>query len=109
MPVPGRVPSVETGHTRTATRLPVPASGDACHMGSSDCRGRCALMRWALGSSLRFWRLVVALAILLMVFGVGQLRSAPVDAYPDFRPPPVEGQTEALGLSAVEVEQLIMF
>ena len=64
-------------------------------------------MRWALGSSLRFWRLVVALAILLMVFGVGQLRSAPVDAYPDFRPPSVEVQTEALGLSAVEVEQLI--
>ena len=64
-------------------------------------------MRWALGSSLRFWRLVVALAILLMVFGVGQLRSAPVDAYPDFMPPSVEVQTEALGLSAVEVEQLI--
>ena len=57
-------------------------------------------MRWALGSSLRFWRLVVALVILLMVFGVGQLRSAPVDAYPDFMPPSVEVQTEALGLSA---------
>jgi len=64
-------------------------------------------MRWVLGSSLRFWRLVVALAIGLMVFGLAQLRSAPVDVYPEFTPPSVEVQTEALGLSAVEVEQLI--
>jgi Cu/Ag efflux pump CusA len=64
-------------------------------------------MRWALGSSLRFGRLVIALAIGLVVFGITQLRSAPVDAYPDFTPPAVEIQTEALGLSAAEVEQLI--
>ena len=64
-------------------------------------------MRWALGSSLRFSRLVVALAIGLMVFGFSQLRSAPVDVYPDFTPPAVQIQTEALGLSAAEVEQLI--
>ncbi len=64
-------------------------------------------MRWVLASSLRFWRLVVALAIGLMVFGLSQLRSAPVDVYPEFMPPSVEVQTEALGLSAVEVEQLI--
>src|ERR1043166_4111021 len=64
-------------------------------------------MRWALGSSLRFGRLVIAVAIGLMVFGVAQLRSAPVDVYPEFTPPAVEIQTEALGLSAAEVEQLI--
>jgi Cu/Ag efflux pump CusA len=64
-------------------------------------------MRWALGSSLRFGRLIVALAIGLMVFGIGQLRSAPVDVYPEFMPVSVEIQTEALGLSAAEVEQLI--
>ena len=64
-------------------------------------------MHWVLSSSLRFWRLVVALAIGLMVFGFTQLRSAPVDVYPEFIPPSVEVQTEALGLSAVEVEQLI--
>ena len=52
-------------------------------------------MRWALGTSLRFWRLVVALAIGLMVFGFVQLRSAPVDVYPEFTPPAVEVQTEA--------------
>jgi Cu/Ag efflux pump CusA len=64
-------------------------------------------MRWALGSSLRFGRLVIALAIGLMVFGIAQLQSAPVDVYPEFRPPAVQIQTEALGLSAAEVEQLI--
>src|SRR6266511_1880159 len=64
-------------------------------------------MRWIVGSSLRFGRLVVALAIGLLVFGVAQLRSAPVDTYPEFTPPSVEIQTEALGLSAAEMEQLI--
>ena len=64
-------------------------------------------MRWVLGSGLRFWRLVVALALGAMVFGVAQLRSAPVDVYPEFTPPAVQLQTEALGLSAAEVEQLI--
>jgi Cu/Ag efflux pump CusA len=64
-------------------------------------------MRWVLGSGLRFWRLVVALAIGVVVFGIAQLRSAPVDVYPDFTPPAVQIQTEALGLSAAEVEQLI--
>jgi Cu/Ag efflux pump CusA len=64
-------------------------------------------MRWVLGSSLRFWRLVVALAIGIVVFGVARLQSAPVDVYPEFTPPAVQIQTEALGLSAAEVEQLI--
>jgi Cu/Ag efflux pump CusA len=64
-------------------------------------------MRWILGSSLRFGRLVIALAVGLIVFGVAQLKSAPTDVYPEFMPPSVEIQTEALGLSAQEVEQLI--
>src|SRR5689334_25121369 len=64
-------------------------------------------MRWVLGSSLRFWRLVVALAIGIVVFSVAQIQSAPVDVYPEFTPPAVQIQTEALGLSAAEVEQLI--
>jgi Cu/Ag efflux pump CusA len=65
------------------------------------------LLRWALHSGLRFGRLAVALAICLMVFGIAGLRSAPVDVYPEFMPVSVEIQTEALGLSAAEVEQLI--
>ena len=36
-----------------------------------------------------------------------QLRDAPIDVLPEFTPPYAEIQTEALGLSAEEVEQLI--
>ncbi len=59
------------------------------------------------GTSLRFRLLVVAAAALAMVAGIAQLRSAPVDVLPEFTPPFVEIQTEAIGLSADEVEQLI--
>ena len=55
----------------------------------------------------KFGGLVIAGAIGLTVIGIAQMRSAPVDVYPEFMPPSVEIQTEALGLSAAEVEQLI--
>jgi CzcA family heavy metal efflux pump len=51
--------------------------------------------------------MVLALAAALMVAGMIQLRNVPVDVYPEFAPPYVEIQTEALGLSAAEVEQLV--
>ncbi|HEU5264145.1 MAG TPA: efflux RND transporter permease subunit [Gaiellaceae bacterium] len=57
--------------------------------------------------SLKFRLLVVALATATLVVGVSQLRDMPVDVLPEFVPPTVEIQTEALGLSAAEVEQLI--
>jgi CzcA family heavy metal efflux pump len=60
-----------------------------------------------LKSSLRFRLLVVAIAAAVMAIGVAQLRDAPVDVLPEFTPPYVEIQTESLGLSADEVEQLI--
>ncbi len=44
-----------------------------------------------------------------MAFGVAQLEDAPVDVLPEFTPPYVEMQIEALGLAAEEVEQLITF
>jgi Cu/Ag efflux pump CusA len=50
---------------------------------------------------------VLLLAAAIMSFGVVQLRDARVDVLPEFKAPYVEVQTEALGLSAVEVEQLI--
>jgi CzcA family heavy metal efflux pump len=55
--------------------------------------------------NLRF--LVVVLAVVAMLAGAAQLRQMPVDILPEFSPPYVEIQTEALGLAADEVEQLI--
>ncbi|MGH8907134.1 MAG: efflux RND transporter permease subunit [Egibacteraceae bacterium] len=60
-----------------------------------------------IGSSLKFRRLVVVVAAGLMVFGITQLGNMPADILPEFSRPTVEVQTEALGLSAEEVEQLI--
>ena len=56
---------------------------------------------------LRFRLLIVAIALGVITLGVVQLRNASVDALPEFTPPYAEIQTEALGLSAEEVEQLI--
>jgi CzcA family heavy metal efflux pump len=65
------------------------------------------MMRWIVGSSVKFGRIVLAIAIAVMVFGIFQLRNARLDVYPQFTPPSVQIQTEALGLSAAEIEQLI--
>jgi Cu/Ag efflux pump CusA len=65
------------------------------------------MIRSIIGSSLRFRLLVIGIAAGVMVLGVTQLRQAPVDVLPEFTPPYVEVQTEALGLSAEEVEQLV--
>ena len=64
-------------------------------------------MRSIVGSSLKFRLLVVAVAAATLFLGVTQLRNMPVDTLPEFTQPYVEIQTEALGLSADEVEQLI--
>jgi CzcA family heavy metal efflux pump len=65
------------------------------------------MLRWIIGSSLRFRFLVVAGAGAMLFFGVGQLRAMPVDVFPEFAPPRVEIQTPCLGLSAEEVESLV--
>lgn len=65
------------------------------------------MMRRIIESSLRLRVLVVAAAVAIMVVGVGELRQMPVDVLPEFAPPYVEIQTEALGLSANEVEDLV--
>src|SRR2546422_10593772 len=64
-------------------------------------------MRWIIGSSLRFRYLVVASAVAMMVYGVGQLSNARTDAFPEFAPPRVEVQTLCLGLSSEETEELV--
>ncbi len=65
------------------------------------------MIRGIVGWALQFRFLVVVIAGALIAFGAGQLRNMPVDVLPEFSPPYVEIQTEALGLSAEEVEQMI--
>ena len=50
---------------------------------------------------------ILTLAALLFVFGVRTAMQAPLDVFPDFAPPQVVIQTEAPGMSAEEVEQLL--
>jgi Cu/Ag efflux pump CusA len=70
-------------------------------MGAEDMTGW--LVRW----SLKFRLIILAAAVGILGFGITTLPTMPVDNLPEFSPPHVEIQTEALGLSAVEVEQLI--
>ncbi len=65
------------------------------------------MFRWAVGSSLRFRFLLLALAAALLVFGSQELRKMPVDVFPEFAPPKVEIQTEGPGMTAAEVEEMI--
>jgi Cu/Ag efflux pump CusA len=64
-------------------------------------------MRRLIQVVLKFRLLVAVLAVGLVALGATQLRDLPVDVHPEFAPTQVEVQTEALGLSAEEVEQLI--
>src|SRR5919199_4089744 len=65
------------------------------------------MLRSIIDTSLRFRLLVVAVAAGVLAVGILELRRAPVDVLPEFTPPYAEIQTEALGLSAEEVEQFI--
>jgi Cu/Ag efflux pump CusA len=56
---------------------------------------------------LHFRLVVLGVAAGLLGLGIVVIRGAPVDVLPEFTPPYAEIQTEALGLSADEVEQLI--
>lgn len=62
-----------------------------------------SLTAWAL----RFRLVVLGLSAAALLYGYTQLPNIPVQLVPDFTPPYVEVQTEALGLAADEVEQLI--
>src|SRR5690349_11269079 len=64
-------------------------------------------MRWLISASLRLRVAVVVLASMLVIFGLSEVRKAPLDVFPEFAPPLVEIQTEAPGLSTTEVESLI--
>jgi CzcA family heavy metal efflux pump len=65
------------------------------------------MMRWIIGSSLKLRLAVAAVAALLLIFGFVHLEDMTVDTLPEFSRPYVELQTEALGLSAQEMEAMI--
>ena len=48
-------------------------------------------------SSLRCRFLVIAIAAGIMAFGISRLQDMPANLYPEFSPPYVQVQTEALG------------
>ncbi|MCX4248111.1 efflux RND transporter permease subunit [Paraliomyxa miuraensis] len=65
------------------------------------------MIRALLTACLRQRVLVLVLAALAMVLGIRTASRARLDAFPEFAPPKVEIQTEAPGLSSVEVESLV--
>ena len=64
-------------------------------------------MTWLVTTSLRLRVMVIALSVVLVIFGARTLETTPLDVFPEFAPPLVEIQTEAPGLSTEEVESLI--
>jgi len=59
--------------------------------------------------SLRFRGVVVAVAFLVMVFGIYQTSKSSLDVFPDFVPPQVTIQTEVPGLAPEQVEKLVTY
>lgn len=57
--------------------------------------------------ALRFRGIVIALATLLVAYGIFTLSHARYDVFPEFAPPQVNIQTEAPGLSPEQVEALV--
>src|SRR6185503_10320336 len=60
-----------------------------------------------ISNSVRLRVVVLALSVVLIVIGSRSVQRAPLDVFPEFAPPLVEVQTEAPGLSTLEVESLV--
>ena len=67
------------------------------------------MFKWLLENSLTQRLLVIIASIVLMVYGAITLSRTPVDVFPDLNKPTVTVMTEAGGMAAEEVEQLITF
>ncbi len=65
------------------------------------------MIRWIVGTSLRFRFIVLVFSGAMLYFGIRQIPSMPVDVFPEFAPEREEIQTICLGLSAQEVEALV--
>ncbi|HTK64382.1 MAG TPA: efflux RND transporter permease subunit [Pseudonocardia sp.] len=65
------------------------------------------MTEWVVRASIRFRLLMLIAAAVVFAVAVGVFRDMSVDVLPEYSPTEVEVQTEALGLSAAEVEQFI--
>ena len=65
------------------------------------------MIRWIVGTSLKFRFIVLVLAAGMLVLGILQVPKMPVDVFPEFAPARAEIQTICLGLSSQEVEALV--
>lgn len=67
------------------------------------------MFSWIVNASLKNRLFVLALALVMMVYGVYTASKMPVDVFPDLNKPTVTIMTEAGGMAPEEVEQLISF
>lgn len=67
------------------------------------------MFKWLLDNSLSNRLLVIIASLVLMAYGAFSLSQTPVDVFPDLNKPTVTIMTEAGGMAAEEVEQLITF
>jgi HME family heavy-metal exporter len=67
------------------------------------------MFKWLLNSSLSNRLLVIIASVVLMAYGAWTMSRTPVDVFPDLNKPTVTIMTEAGGMAAEEVEQLITF
>ncbi|RCW75691.1 efflux RND transporter permease subunit [Pseudorhodoferax soli] len=67
------------------------------------------MFKWLLDSSLANRLLVIIAGLVLVAYGGFTLTTMPVDVFPDLNKPTVTIMTEAGGMAAEEVEQLITF
>ena len=65
------------------------------------------MLTWLVTFSLRFRGIVVALACVVLGYGIYTAMHAKLDVFPDFVPPQVTVQTESPGLSPEQVEELV--
>ena len=67
------------------------------------------MFKWLLNNSLANRLLVIIASLVLMAYGAFTLTRTPVDVFPDLNKPTVTIMSEAGGMAAEEVEQLITF
>ena len=60
-------------------------------------------------ASLRYKFLVIVIFLLIAFLGLRAVNNVPIDAFPDVTPVQVNIYTEAAGLAAEDVEQLLTF